>query len=57
VLLRVGRMKYLRPLYKALGATAATRDLARSIFAEASPGYHSLSRRVVQGVIDTYKEN
>ena len=57
VLLRVGRMKYLRPLYKALGATPATRDLARAIFAEASPGYHSLSRRVVQGVIDTYAEN
>jgi leukotriene A-4 hydrolase/aminopeptidase len=57
VLLRVGRMKYLRPLYKALGATATTRELARSIFADASPGYHSLSRRVVQGVIDGYVEN
>jgi leukotriene A-4 hydrolase/aminopeptidase len=57
VLIRIGRMKYLRPLYKALGATAATRDLARSIFAEASPGYHGLSRRVVQGVIDGYQEN
>jgi hypothetical protein len=52
VLLRVGRMKYLRPLYKNLGASAATRALARAIFAEASPGYHSLSRRVVQSVID-----
>ncbi len=57
VLIRVGRMKYLRPLYKALGATPATRDLARAIFAEASPGYHALSRRVVQGVIDGYADN
>ena len=57
VLLRVGRMKYLRPLYKALGATPATRELARSIFADASPGYHSLSRRAVQGVIDGYSDN
>ena len=56
VLCRVGRMKYLRPLYKAQGATQATRDLARAIFTEASPSYHSLSRRVVQGVIDGYEE-
>jgi leukotriene-A4 hydrolase len=54
VLSRVGRMKYLRPLYAALGATEATRKLARDIFAQAAPGYHSLSRRVVQGVMDTY---
>jgi leukotriene A-4 hydrolase/aminopeptidase len=54
VLVRVGRMKYLRPLYKALGATPRTRALAREIFAEASPGYHSLSRRVAQGVIESW---
>ncbi|MBI4912517.1 MAG: M1 family metallopeptidase [Acidobacteria bacterium] len=54
VLTRVGRMKYLRPLFMALGATARTRALARSIFEEASPGYHGLSRRVVQGVLDAY---
>jgi len=54
VLVRVGRMKYLRPLYKALAATPRTRALARSIFAEASPGYHALSRRVVQSELDRY---
>jgi len=54
VLNRVGRMKYLRPLYSALGATATTRKLAREIFAEASKGYHGLSRRVVQGVLDKF---
>ncbi len=54
VLARVGRMKYLRPLYGALGQHARTRALARGIFAAASPGYHGLSRRVVQSVIDTY---
>jgi len=56
VLMRVGRMKYLRPLYKALGATAATRALGRELFAQASPGYHSLSTRVVQGVLATYPD-
>jgi aminopeptidase N len=54
VLSRVGRMKYLRPLYGALGATEGTRALAREIFAGASKGYHGLSRRVVQGVLDAW---
>ncbi len=54
VLSRVGRMKYLRPLYASLGAHPATRGLARDIFAQASKGYHGLSRRVVQGVLDKF---
>ncbi|WLT32823.1 M1 family metallopeptidase [Geothrix sp. PMB-07] len=54
VLMRVGRMKYLRPLYGALGQHARTRALAREIFAAASPGYHGLSRRVVQSVLEAY---
>jgi aminopeptidase N len=54
VLARVGRMKYLRPLYMALGRTERTRSLAREIFQGASRGYHGLSRRVVQGVLDQY---
>ncbi len=54
VLLRVGRMKYLRPLYKALGGHRRTRALAREVYAEASPGYHELSRRVSEAVIDKY---
>ena len=52
VLARVGRMKYLRPLYTALGATERTRSLARGIFAAASPTYHGLSRRVVSGILE-----
>jgi hypothetical protein len=54
VLSRVGRMKYLRPLFTALGATERTRALARDIFAAASPTYHGLSRRVVAGVLEKY---
>jgi leukotriene A-4 hydrolase/aminopeptidase len=56
VLTRVGRMKYLRPLYGALGRHARTRALAREIFAAASPGYHALSRRVVEGVMAKYTD-
>ncbi len=54
VLSTVGRMKYLRPLYQALGRTVEGRKLAREVFAEASPGYHSLSRRVAVSVMEQY---
>ena len=56
VLLRVGRMKYLRPLYKALGGHPRTRALAREVYAEASPGYHELSRRASEGVMEQYPD-
>ncbi len=54
VLTHVGRMKYLRPLYAALGRTARTRALARDVFAAASPRYHHLSRRVASSVMSKY---
>ncbi len=56
VLLRVGRMKYLRPLYTALGRTPRTRALAREIFEQAAPRYHQLSRRVAASVIAKYED-
>jgi aminopeptidase N len=54
VLARVGRMKYLRPLYTALGRNPRTRALARDVFAATSPRYHQLSRRVAQSAIAKY---
>jgi aminopeptidase N len=56
VLTRVGRMKYLRSLYTALGRHPRTRALAREIFAAASPRYHNLSRRVAASVIAKYED-
>jgi hypothetical protein len=56
VLTRVGRMKYLRPLYTALGKHPRTRALARDIYTAAGPLYHSLSRRVVESVMAKYEE-
>jgi aminopeptidase N len=56
VLSRVGRMKYLRPLYSALGRHARTRALARDIYAAARPGYHVLSRRVIESVMEKYRD-
>jgi aminopeptidase N len=54
VLHTVGRMKYLRPLYRALGRSPRTRALAREVFAAAEPRYHPLSRRVAASVIAAY---
>ncbi len=54
VLASVGRMKYLRPLYNALGATPRTRALAREVYAGAKPRMHVLSRRAVESVLAAY---
>jgi leukotriene A-4 hydrolase/aminopeptidase len=56
VLTGVGRMKYLRPLYKALGGNPRTRALGRDIFAAARPGYHPVARRAVESVLEEYPE-
>jgi aminopeptidase N len=56
VLFEVGRMKYLRPLYTALGRHARTRDLAKKIYEQGKSGYHSLSRRVIESVMEKYDE-
>ncbi|MEK7381686.1 MAG: M1 family metallopeptidase [Elusimicrobiota bacterium] len=50
----VGRMKYVRPLYEALGKTAPGRRLAREVFAAAAPTYHALTRRVAEIVMAGY---
>jgi leukotriene A-4 hydrolase/aminopeptidase len=56
VLTRVGRMKYLRPLYTALGKHARTRALAREIFAAAGPGYHPVALKSVESVLKKYPQ-
>jgi hypothetical protein len=47
-------MKYLRPLYAALGTSPRTREQGRSIFESAKDGYHPLSRRVVESVMESW---
>jgi len=48
VLARVGRMKFLRPLFVALGKHARTQQLGREVYDAAKETYHSLSRRVIE---------
>lgn len=50
----VGRMKYVRPLYQALGKTPEGRALAREVFAAAAPTYHALTRRAAESVMAGY---
>jgi len=52
----VGRMKYVRPLYQALGKTPAGRALARETFASAAPTYHALTRRAAEAVLAAYED-
>jgi leukotriene A-4 hydrolase/aminopeptidase len=51
VLTQVGRMKFLRPLFVALGKHARTQQLGREIYDTAKATYHSLSRRVIEAVM------
>jgi hypothetical protein len=51
VLGRVGRMKYLRPLYQALAKNPATRDFAVRCFEKFRAGYHPIAQQVVDGIL------
>lgn len=51
VLTRVGRMKYLRPLYAALAARADTVEFARRVYASAKEGYHPIARQGIEGIL------
>jgi len=51
LLSQVGRMKYLRPLYKALMVRPETRAVARSTFEACAPAYHPIARQVVRGLL------
>src|SRR5262249_9854290 len=51
VLTQVGRMKFLRPLFVALGQHARTQQLGREIYDAAQETYHSLSRRVIEATM------
>jgi hypothetical protein len=51
VLAEVGRMKYLRPLYTALAADPATRDLAHATYAKHKASYHPIAQQLVETVL------
>jgi aminopeptidase N len=51
VLGSIGRMKYLKPLYRALARREETRALAKELFAEYRGTYHPIAQQVVGGML------
>ena len=51
VLGRYGRMKYLKPLYRALASREETKGEARAIFERYKARYHPIAQQVVSGVL------
>ena len=52
VLGSVGRMKYLKPLYKTLYEREESRDLAREIFAANAASYHPIARGGLERILE-----
>ena len=52
VLGEVGRMKYLKPLYKTLYEREESRDLAREIFAANAASYHPIARGGLERILE-----
>ncbi|MCX7562463.1 M1 family metallopeptidase [Xanthomonadaceae bacterium XH05] len=52
---RVGRRKYVLPVYQALAATKEGREFAREVFAQARPGYHPITTTSVEVVLGDKK--
>lgn len=53
----VGRMKYIRPIYKAMGRNKRTREMAREIFEKTKDSLHPLSRSVIMQEIEKYEKD
>jgi leukotriene-A4 hydrolase len=51
VLGEVGRMKYLKPLYRALSANPETKAIAHATFERNGAGYHPIARQVIAGLL------
>ncbi len=50
-LIKVGRRKYLSPLYNAMKETDQY-ELARNIYSKARPNYHSISQQTLDQMLD-----
>jgi leukotriene-A4 hydrolase len=48
---KFGRMKYLKPLFRALVGRPETKALARKVFEAQKPRYHPIAQQVIAGVL------
>lgn len=55
-LYEVGRLKFIRPIYKAMGNNKRTRLLAKEIFEKIKEEIHPLTKMVIESEISKYKE-
>ena len=51
-LIRVGRRKFLTPIYGALVTADPTKERARNIYEKARPNYHSVSTNTLDEMLD-----
>jgi hypothetical protein len=51
-LVGIGRRKFLQPLYEELVKTDEGMNMAQRIYKEARPGYHSVSVRTIDEILD-----
>ena len=51
VLAEIGRMKYLKPIYRALASREETKPLARELFAKLRDSYHPIAQQVISGLL------
>ena len=54
-LVHVGRRKFLTPLYTALAGTESGMLVARAIYKQARPNYHSVSTHTIDDVLGWQK--
>jgi hypothetical protein len=50
-LARVGRRKFVRPIFEALKETPAGLDRARALFASCSPNWHPITRASIAALL------
>lgn len=48
----MGRRKFLQPLYQRMANTEGHLERAKTIYAEARPGYHSVSTNTIDAILD-----
>jgi len=51
LLAHIGRMKYLKPIFKALAGRAETKPLARELFERFREQYHPIAQQMLRGVL------
>jgi hypothetical protein len=51
VVAKFGRMKYLKPLYRALAAKPETKPRAKALFERLKARYHPIAQQVIGGIV------